>query len=252
MKLKMSSTNVLIGAIVGLAVLALAFWVLALSPKREEAAELATEVEEVEAALAVHRQEAATAEQARRDFPANYQEVVVLGKAVPGDSETASLLVQVQRISERTGMSFRTIQLSSEGGEGEGEAAPVPAASSATPAPPTEVAASLLPLGAAVGPAGLAVMPYTLALEGDFFSVADFIEEIDSMVETKDGEVVVDGRLLTVDGFTFAPAGEGFPALRVTFAMTSYVTPPGQDVTAEATPAGPGTVPVSSATGEAP
>ena len=63
-----------------------------------------------------------------------------------------------------------------------------------------------MPLGATVGPAGLAVMPYTLTFGGSFFQIADFIKGLDSLVETKNEEVAVDGRLFTVNGFSLQAA----------------------------------------------
>jgi Tfp pilus assembly protein PilO len=220
------TTNLVIGAMIAIAALATAFWMLALSPKRDEAAQLAGEVETLESSLAQHQAEVATAEAARQAFPTDYQRLVVLGKAVPGDDETASLLVQVNRIADRAGVRFESLQL--EGGEG-GEAPPPVEAGAA--ASPTEAAASLLPLGASIGPAGLAVMPYTLSFEGDFFKVADFIHGLDSLVKTTNEQVAVDGRLITVDSFSLAPsAAGGFPRLQVTFNVTTYLTPPGQGV----------------------
>lgn len=220
------TTNLVIGAMVAIVVLATAFWMLALSPKRDEAAELAGQVETLESSLAQHRAEVETAEAARQAFPTDYQRLVVLGKAVPGDDETASLLVQLNRIADRAGVRFESLQL--EAGEG-GETAPPPSEPGAA-ASPTEAAASLLPLGASIGPAGLAVMPYTLSFEGDFFKVADFIDGLDSLVKTTNEQVAVDGRLITVDSFSLAPsAGGGFPRLQVTFNVTTYLTPPGQD-----------------------
>ncbi len=229
------TTNLVIGAMLVIAALATAFWVLALSPKRDEAAELAGEVETLEASLAQHRAEAETAEAARRSFPDDYQRLVVLGKAVPGDDETASLLVQLNRIADRAGVRFESLQLESAES---GEAAPPPEPGAA--ASPTEAAASLLPLGASVGPAGLAVMPYTLSFEGDFFKVADFIAGLDSLVKTTNEKVAVDGRLITVDAFTLAPAADGgFPRLQATFNVTTYLTPPGQGLTGGASAVGP-------------
>ena len=69
----------------------------------------------------------------------------------------------------------------------------------------------MMPLGAAIGPAGLAVMPYTLIFEGNFFQVADFIHGLDSLVETKNEEVAVTGRLITINGFAL-PEDPGFPS----------------------------------------
>jgi Tfp pilus assembly protein PilO len=228
--------NLPIVATLVLAVLAIAFWMLLLSPKREEAAKLADQVETVEASLAGHRAEVAEGEAARKQFSADYQKLVVLGKAVPGNDETASLLVQVNGIADRAGVEFNNLELNSEGAAGE-EAAATPVTPGVAPVSATEAAASLMPLGATVGPAGLAVMPYTLIFNGSFFQIADFIERLDSLVKTRNEEVEVDGRLITVDGFSLASGeeeGESSSALTATFSVTTYLTPPSQGVTAGA------------------
>jgi Tfp pilus assembly protein PilO len=254
MKPRMTSTNRAIAAIAALVVLAFVFWSQVLSPKREEAKELGAQVERLEASLVQHNAEIAEGEAAKREFSTEYQRLVVVGKAVPGDDDIASLLVQVNRLADRTGGTFRDIQLSADGG-GE-EAAPAPAATAAVPASPTEVAAALLPLGAAIGPAGLAVMPYTVTFDGNFFQIADFIEGIDSLVATTEEEVRVDGRLVTVDGFGLEADPElGFPALQASFVLTTYLTPPGEGVTGGATPSAPGTetlTPAAATTGAVP
>jgi len=253
MKLEMNSTNKAVAAVLTLAVLAGAFWMMVLSPKREETRKLGKEVDRLEASLAQHEAEIAEAEAARADFPQEYQRLVVVGKAVPGDDDVASLLVQLTRIGERAGGSFRNINLSSSGG-GEAPAAP-PASSAGEPASPTEVAASLLPLGASIGPAGLAVMPYEVSFDGDFFEIADFIEGLDKLVKTKEDTVTVDGRLVTIDSFSLeADASKGFPALQASFSLTTYLTPPSEGST-ETTPgaAAPATAtPAATTTGGAP
>ncbi|HYH54916.1 MAG TPA: hypothetical protein VD761_12385 [Solirubrobacterales bacterium] len=254
MKLDIKSTNGVIVAMLAISAIAVAFWMLALSPKREEAAKLDAEVERLEASIALHQAEVAEGEAARSGFDEDYQKLVVLGKAVPGDDDTASLLVQISHIADRTGIEFRDIELSASGTE---STTPPPAtASTAEPVSATEAAASLLPLGAAIGPAGLAVMPYTLTFDGSFFEIADFIKEIDSLVETSNEDVTVDGRLLTVDAFSLTPdPDKGFPALQGSFAVTTYLTPPSQGETAGATPSSPTTAlatPASATTGEEP
>lgn len=204
--------------------LAIAFWVALLSPKREEAAKLGNQIERVEASLAGHRAEIAEGEEARRGFSEDYQKLVVLGKAVPGDSETASLFVQVSGLAERVGVEFRDIKLDSTGGSEEAPNSGSGAGGGLIT--PTEAAASLLPLGASLGSGGLAVMPYKLTFNGSFFKIADFIKEIDAMVKSHNQQVRVDGRLLTIDGFSLAAGPAGFPSLTATFGVTSYVTPP--------------------------
>lgn len=252
----MSSTNRLIIAMLGAAALAAAFWMLALSPKRKEASDLAKEATQTRESLSQHRAEASQALQARREFPVDYQQLVVLGKAVPGDDDTASFLVQLNRIAEDAGVSFRTLSLE----PAEGEAAPAPteeaSASGGEPISATEAAASTLPLGASIGPAGLAVMPYELTFKGDFFHLADFIKGLDSLVKTQNEKVAVDGRLITIDGFSLAgDSSVGFPQLEASFSVTTYLTPPSQGVTAGATPEAPApatATPASTTTGGTP
>jgi hypothetical protein len=251
----MTSTNRVIVAALAVVVLAVAFWMLLLGPKRDEASKLGVQVEEAKSSLAQHRAEVTQAVEARHEFAADYEQLVVLGKAVPGDDDTASLLVQLNSLADKAGVGFRPLTLeAAEGGaapvpapaapapEAPSAESPAPEASASTPASltsPTEVAASTLPLGATIGPAGLGVMPYTLTFDGDFFHVADFIKGLDSLVKTQNARVSVDGRLITINGFSLAAASSGFPALEATFSVTTYLTPPEQGVTAGATPEAP-------------
>jgi Tfp pilus assembly protein PilO len=116
-------------------------------------------------------------------------------------------------------------------------------AGATTAAPATEADAASLPIGAAVGPAGLPVMPYKLKFSGTYFDAADFLRGVDGLVHpSQTTGVSAEGRLLTVDGFLFK-LQEGAtgpnPPLEVDLAVTSYVTPSGQGLTAGAAPAGP-------------
>ena len=158
-------------------------------------------------------------------------------------------------------MRFQTFALSAEGG---GEAPARPGAGddrrrqreAASLVSPTEVAASTMPLGAAIGPAGLAVMPYTLTFTGDFFTLANFIKGLDSLVKTENEKLAVDGRLITVNGFSLKPdPDKEFPALEATFSITTFLTPPEEGVTAGATPTSPApaeATPASTTTGGTP
>lgn len=247
--LRKSGTPTIV-AIVALLVLAIGFWALLYSPKRGEVKKLDAQVSQVEASLSEHRAEIAEAEQARGRFPVDYQQLVVLGKAVPNEDDTASLLVQLNRLADESKVRFKEFSLEGESGE----AAPAPTTGESVP--PTEAAASLMPLGASVGPAGLAVMPYSLSFEGGWFQVADFIRSLDSLVKTQNEKVSVDGRLITIDGFSLAPEQEeGSSAIKLNadFHVTTYLTPPAQGTTAGATPEGPeAAAPASTTTGGAP
>ncbi len=263
----MKSANRMIVAILIVAAIAVGFWVLLLSPKQKEADDLGAEVDALQVTLTQANSEVAAAEAAKQEFPDDYRQLVVLGEAVPEGEETASLLVELNRIAAGSKVDFESIQLATGGEAAAPEAAvappaaetPAPAESgSGVPAaatvPPSEVAASLMPLGASIGTAGLAVMPYTLTFSGNFFQIADFIRGVDRLVETKNEKVGVEGRLVTIDGFSLtapnAEEGHVDNRLSASFTVTTYVTPPGQGVTAEASASEPAPVSESSSTME--
>lgn len=251
----MSASNRTIVAILAVVALAIAFWMLALGPKREEASELAGQVDEQRIALSEARGRIALATAAKRSFPSDYRQLVVLGQAVPGGDETSSLLVELNRISKRAKVKFNGLKFE---GSGETSEAPAPAEAEAAPegsapapegsptavpasagVPPTEVAASIMPLGASIGPAGLGVMPYNLTFGGGFFQISKFIGGIDSLVDAGDGRLTVDGRLVTLDGFALNAEPDDPLFLNATFSVTTFVTPPTQGVTVGATPTTP-------------
>jgi Tfp pilus assembly protein PilO len=265
---------------VALFVLALGFYLLVLSPKRSEVSDLDEQVTSLQSSIDQQKQIAAFGEQARKEFPKDYGHLVVLGKAVPDQADTASLMVQLNSIAGQSDVEFRGITLNqggtSSGGTTTAPAPPAPApaaptgdsatsttstetaaagtttststststtaAAPAAPAPATEAAAASLPIGAVVGTAGLPTLPYTLTFTGGFFGIADYISGVDDLVRLQDksGNVEVQGRLMTIDGFTLTVQNPGSnPTLDSTFALTSYVTPSTQGLTAGASPTGP-------------
>jgi Tfp pilus assembly protein PilO len=262
----MNSSGRLIVAILAVGAVAIGFWMLLLGPKREEADRLSGERDSLALTLAQAQSAVTEAEAARRAFPADYRQLVVLGAAVPEGDETSSLLVELSRTAEASKVQFDAIQLTSSGGEAaavevpaaeappEAETSPSGAVPAAASVPPTEAAASLLPLGATIGPAGLAVMPYSITLKGNFFQIADFIHQIDSLVDPANAKVGVEGRLITIDGFSLTASKDeetgASAGLDANFVVTTYVTPPGQGVTAGATPTEPSAAPVATPAGE--
>jgi type II secretion system (T2SS) protein M len=251
---------VVVGLVVG-------FYILVLSPKRNEASQLQSQIGDLKSSLSQAQQEAATAERAKSSFGIDYRRLVVLGKAVPADSDQTSLLVQLQHLADSSGVQFQSFDLGSDSSS----ASSAPPTSSPTTssdtssssdsasstdsssttststtttasAVPSEAAVSTLPIGASVGPAGLPVMPYTLNFQGGFFQIADFMKRLDAMVGMKGSLVDVRGRLLTVDGFTLTQAPPGSPdagTLTAQLDVTSFLTPADQGVTGGATPSGP-------------
>jgi hypothetical protein len=206
-----------------------AFWLLLLSPKRDKAGELSTQVTAAKVSLNTEKAAAENGLAAKKKFRHDYQQLILLGKAVPAEAETASLLVQLNALGRRTQTPFRTIA----GGEGE-------AGSEATTETggPAELAVSQEPpLESSPGPAGFREMSVALAYEGGYFALLELMKHIDGMVTTKEGRVVANGRLVTIDSFSLAP--ESFRHVVATMNVTSYTTPPNQGLTSVPSPAGP-------------
>jgi Tfp pilus assembly protein PilO len=254
----MAASGRLIGSILVLVALAIAFWMLILSPKREESDQLGQEIQQLTSSVESARSELVTATTAKRSFPADYRQLIVLGQAAPAGDETASLLVELEAIARSAGVSFDNIQLSTSGEEAAAAPAPAPvtppaetsagttgAVQAAATVPPTELEASLLPLGASIGPAGLDVMPYSLEFSGSFFEITNFVQKIDSLVRPGGQGIEVDGRLITISAFNLSTEEEGEGGegggseLTANLTVTTYLSPPSQGVTAGATSSAP-------------
>ncbi|HEV2813563.1 MAG TPA: hypothetical protein VGW10_09950 [Solirubrobacteraceae bacterium] len=236
--------------VVGAAALLAAFWMLALAPRRERAAELkeSAKKEETRRDSALARVRAG--EVARRSFADDYATVARLGKAVPVGDQTPSLLYQLESIASGQNVDFRTMKVRTAGATSAPATASAPgngaAATPGTVPQATQAAAAVAPPGSAVGPAGFPTMPFTFKFEGDFFKVERLFSQIERFTSTiPSGEDVdVRGRLVTVDGFAIIQSRIfGFPRVNASVAATAYVLPPGEGAFAGAT----ADAPVSSA-----
>jgi hypothetical protein len=78
---------------------------------------------------------------------------------------------------------------------------------------------------------------------GNFFSLADFFHDIKRFVRVANQNVVVSGRLITVDGVRFSSATDQFPRITAEVTATVYLSPKAQGATAGATPSGPAPAP---------
>ena len=237
--------SILLVAVAVVAVVA-AYWMLVLTPKREEAAKLDKQITVKQTALAAAEAEVADYEKARENYRANYSMVARLGKAVPVDDDVRSLMVQINAAAGHSGVDFRTINVAGSG------AAPA-AAPSGTAKGATTTAAP--PPGATtVGTAGFSTMPFAFRFQGSYFELGKFFNRLDKFVAVRNRGLDVTGRLLVLNSITLTPdATKGFPMLSADVSANSYLLPPTEGLTAGATaaaPAGSGTAaaPAASAT----
>jgi Tfp pilus assembly protein PilO len=64
--------------------------------------------------------------------------------------------------------------------------------------------------------------PITLAFEGNYYDLTDFLFRLRNLVTVREGELDADGRLYTLDALQFAESEEGFPAISATLTVSAY------------------------------
>ncbi len=223
----MSRTYRLLIGVVVIAVAAGGYYKFLLAPKRDEASKLATEVSVTQAQLDQAKTTLASYQQAKTQYRDNYAKIIRLGKAVPSDDDTRSLVVQVDAAAKRSGVDFDNIDLISGGGL-------IPAGSNVA----TQQGSTGLPPGAING-GSFAVMPFSLAFTGEFSTLSNFFSRLERFV-TLDGEkIAVDGRLLRVEKIQLKPIDNGWPDIQASAAVTAYVVPQASDPASGATAKSP-------------
>jgi type II secretory pathway pseudopilin PulG len=217
--------KLLIAVVAVLAALA-AYWMLLLSPQREKAAKLQTDIEAAQVQLQQAEATLTTYRAARKTYRTNYSTLVRLGKAVPANDDVRSLMVQLDSAAGSSGVDFRTIQV----GGGSGGAAATTSSSEGAAPPPGAVS---------IGTAGFSAMPFTLTFRGSFFNMSSFFTRLERFVRLRNEQLEVTGRLMRVESFTLAPDEQGFPNIKAEIGASSYLVPATEGVTGGATPAGP-------------
>jgi Tfp pilus assembly protein PilO len=165
------------------------------------------------------------------------------GGAVESANNTSQAASQQADAASQSGVAPSDTQTSTSSGSG----LPV-GGGAATPAAPGTAATS---------PAGLETVPLELQFVGNFFNLADFFHDIKRFVRVANKNVLVSGRLVTVDGVQFDSDPEIFPRITAEVKATIYLSPKAEGTTAGATPQGPvgaapGTTPASGSDGSTP
>jgi hypothetical protein len=219
-----------------------AFWLLALSPRRHQAAALTQQVSDARTQLAQLVQAASKTPAGEKTQAANAAELAGLGKAVPADTQMASLMYQLQDAAGRAHVVFNAISPSGANGAPAGNAAaaapaPAPAPTTTTPASgttttpastdtSTPASPSTAAAGATAGPgAGIQEMTLSLVFDGRYADLERFLRRVNGFATIKGQTIRVSGRLLSIDGISLAAAPAGFPQIRASINATAYIAP---------------------------
>jgi hypothetical protein len=240
----MTGRDRIVVMVIATLVLLAGVWFLAVAPKREQAAKLATEVSAAQAQLAAAESQASSASNAQAHYEVAYASLVSLGKAVPASQEVPSLIYQLAQATNEKNVEFASITATVPGAAGSSSAASPSSASSASAT-----------TASATAGAGFTQMPFTFVFNGSFDSLYNLFQQLDGFtLRGASGALDVSGRLLTIQSVKLAPvnSSEGGAAsgsakagaggsgqLSGTITATAYVLPAGQTVTGGATPAGP-------------
>ena len=218
-------------------------WMLVVSPERDQASKLSTQVAEAKTQLTSAEGELAHAHTAQSQYATAYTSIVSLGKAVPASQEVPSLIYQLTLASNQKQVDFSSI-VAGTNGSGGSPAATSGATSTATAA------------------AGFSQMPFTFVFDGSFFDLEHLFQKLNGFtVRRASGGLQVSGRLLTMQSVKLVPAEAGPQQLAKpsgpkqligTITASAYVLPASQGLTGGATPTSPvGTTTPATSTGGA-
>lgn len=172
------------GAALALAVVGL--WFAAVSPKRSQAADLATEVAAVRAQVDQRKAQLA---QPSAAVTVRASDIFRLAKALPEDGNVAGVILDVDRLAKAHGLVLEGFQ-------------------------PT----------AAIPVTGYYAQPLTVTVQGRFGDVSRFLGELRELVSVKKGRLAVRGRLYSVTEVRLGPPeGEAaYPAVRAGIVLNAF------------------------------
>jgi Tfp pilus assembly protein PilO len=185
--------------IVAVLLLAVAGWLLVVSPKRSEASSVAERIADVESQLEIrsHQQQASS-------LPAGLtrEQLRNVERALPDEPAVAGIVLQLSTLAAQSGVTLDTI----------------------TPAPPTSGQ-------------GYVTLPLTVVVDGRFFAVRSFLRRLRTLVSVNGKSVRASGRLFDVQAVDLEQT-EPAPSVRASLTVQTFVYAHGAEMeTTPAAPA---------------
>jgi len=199
------SRNAKVGlVVVGLLLVAALGYFVLVRPKHAEADELDARLVDLQAQIV-----AANAKASVKPPRVEAADLFRLAKAMPDRADMPGLLLELNAVASQTGIVFKSI---------------TPGSSS-----PRE---------------GYQVVPISLAFEGDFYGLSDFLFRLRNLVQVRDGGLRTTGRLFAVESITFTEGVDRFPYIAAGLTVNAFVygtgapaseVPPAETTTTETT-----------------
>lgn len=206
--MSLSSTRARVAAAAALVLVLLAGWFLLVGPQRSQAAQLD---EQLTAARTELSQRRLARTRPAADVKVRPADLYRLTKALPDSVDMAGVILDVDGLSARNGLSFTSI----------------------TPS-------------AAVAGTGFVAQPVSVVVQGRFIDVSRFLGDLRSLVRVRDSLLDARGRLYAVTQVELgAPESGSFPLVKAAVTLNAYAFSPPP---AGSTTAPPSTPPSSSGT----
>lgn len=219
------SLRILIAAVAAVAAVA-GYWKLALAPKRRQAAQLEQQVAAAQSQLATAQSTLAGYRRAKVSYRTDYATTVRLGKAVPADDDSRSLLVQLDYAAKHSGVDFTNIDVGQASGSVGSSTAAAPSGSSSLP--PGAISAGIY-----------SEMPFSLAFTGNFGGLTNFFGRLQRFVSLSGDKIAVGGRLLRIKTIEIAPGDGGWPTITAKMGASAYIVPAAHRLRAGSSGGGP-------------
>jgi type IV pilus assembly protein PilOP len=185
---KLKNPKVAIGAAVaGGLLLALAGWLLLVSPARSKSADLGTQITSAQAEVTARR--AAISRKPTIEVNVRASDLFRLTKAVPGRADMPGIVLELNRLASGTGVTFNSI----------------------TPS-------------AVVNAQGYNVLPLAVVVNGRFGEVNTFLHRLRKLVTVRKGRLDASGRLFAIDNVDVAESADAkFPKVQATIMLDAFV-----------------------------
>jgi Tfp pilus assembly protein PilO len=173
-------------------VLIVAWYFLLFSPTQRKLSDLDQQIGSANQALTNANTQVAELQKAKKTAPQSRAEIVRLGKMLPESEGIPGLIIELSKTADASGVSITGITRGST-----------------TPGSP------------------FGIQQLTLAVNGRYFDVEDFLYRLEEYVAFRNASFRVTGRLLQVTQLTLQAApttgSSGSPPLSVTIAMNAYL-----------------------------
>jgi hypothetical protein len=183
------SGRALYGVLIGALLLyAAVFWFVLVAPKRSEAGALKEEVAATQVTVDAARAAALAAANTDDAQPIAVADIFRLATAMPPVPDMAGILLELARVAEETGIEFESI----------------------TP-------------GEALVTGAYQKVPISLAFDGNFYELSDFLFRLRTLVSVRGGELRASGRLFAVETISFEESPNRFPEIAAGLTVAAYV-----------------------------